>query len=409
MTPVDVAAGFERRFGHRPEVVMQAPGRVNLIGEHTDYSLLPVLPMAIDRAVFVAAGLGPAEEVVASSSTEPEGFHRSVDDLEGDMEGWHRYLAAAVRTVGPDPRGASLWVESDLPATGGLSSSSAFTVGVLAALDRLWSRGHLAEDLIGMSAAAERLIGVESGAMDQTVISLARAGHALRIDFDPFAVRHIPIPADIRVVAAYSGSPAPKGGSAQDQYNTRVVACRAATLLLAAELGTGVRTPPVLADVADRTGPRITDLLPERATAREVALSTGVGVAVMTRLTNGSFDPDRSLPVRVVAHHVLSERLRVDEAGVALERDDLGTLGRLLDASHASLQGFGASSEALDRLTGAMRDAGAAGARITGAGFGGYAVAMCRPGMVAQVVAAAVGATGGPAFEVIPSAGVGEV
>ncbi len=402
----ELTGAFADRFGVAPNRIFRSPGRVNLIGEHTDYSLLPVLPMAIDRAVYLAVGPGTDGRIVAESATEAEPFEAAVDGLGRPWEGWHRYLVAAIETIVPDRAGARLFIDSDLPATGGLSSSSAFSVGVLAALDHVWRRGHQREDFIELAAAAERRIGVESGAMDQTVIALAQRDHALRIDFDPITVRHVPIPDDIRVVAAYSGSPAPKGGSAREQYNLRVVACRAAALLLGDLLGIEMRTPPVLGDVAEAAGEAVLGRLPAMATAVEVANRLGVDPTVMTGLTKGSFDPMAPLPVEVVARHVVSEAGRVDEAETALRTADLTELGRLLNASHRSLQEFGASSPALDRLTAAMREAGAAGARITGAGFGGYAVAMCRPDKVEDLVEAALGATGGPAFEVRPSDGV---
>ena len=136
-----------------------------------------------------------------------------------------------------------------------------------------------------------------------------------------------------------------------------------------------------------------------------IAERLGVDVGRMVRLTATEFDPNVELPIRNVAAHVLSEAKRVDEAEAALEAEDYAELGRLLDASHESLGHFGATSPALDRLTGAMREAGAYGARLTGAGFGGYAIGICPLGRIDALIQASEEATGGPSFRVRPSAG----
>jgi galactokinase len=380
---------------------------VNLIGEHTDYSLLPVMPVAIDRAVELAAAPGPPGRLLADSLTLPGPVDLDLGALPDAPSGWHRYLVAAVRATGAGGEGVRLLVDGDLPPTGGLSSSSALTVGILRTLDLVWDRRLGREALPSVAAVAERYVGVESGAMDQTVITHAVAGNALRIDFAPPSHRPVPIPDSLAIVAAYSGTPAPKGGEARFAYNTRVVSTRAAALLLGRETGLDPGRPPVLAAVAGVEGiEALARSLPQEATAGEVARQTGVDVEVMVRLTAGRFEPDHPLPLQVVASHVLSEARRVDAAEAALRAGDLAALGRLLDLSHESLRRFGASSEALDHLVAAMRAAGAYGARLTGAGFGGYAVAVTPPERAAEVVAAGRAATGGPAFRVRPSGGV---
>lgn len=399
-----VVDAVRERHDSSPSVVIRSPGRVNLIGEHTDYSLLPVMPFAIDKGVYVAVCDG-ADGIEVDSLTHPDPVTIELGGDRSELSGWHRYFAAAVDVVG-FVGGARVLIDADLPATGGLSSSSAFTVGVLMALGAFAGDPPPREELPELALAAERSIGVESGAMDQTVISLATEGHALRIDFDPFGTRQVPISDDLGIVAAYSGRAAPKGGDANHSYNSRVVACRAAALLLAAQEGVDPGSPPVLSKV------RSSDLvgtLPVEASAASVAQQLGVDVGRMVRLTATEFDVDAELPIRDVAAHVLSEAKRVDEAEAALEVEDYIELGRLLDASHESLGHFGASSPALDRLTGAMREAGAYGARLTGAGFGGYAIAICPLGRIDAVIEASEQATGGPAFRVRPSAGVSGV
>jgi galactokinase len=277
----------------------------------------------------------------------------------------------------------------------------------LVTLNRLGGRGVARTEYPALALRAERSIGIEGGMMDQTVISLAKAGHAARIDFHPFGIVHVPLPAGLSIVAAYSGATALKGTEARDSYNGKVVACRAAALLLGHELGVHVGSEPVLVHVARHPGiDEAVERLPTEISAAAVADRLGVDVDRMVRLGTGRFDANQPLLARVVAGHVISEASRVDQAEQALRAGDLAGLGSILDASHASLVGFGASSERLDRLVASMRRAGAFGARLTGAGFGGYAVAVAPPELVTAVVEAATLACGGPAFEVKASDGV---
>lgn len=386
------------------DLTLRSPGRVNLIGEHTDYMNLPVLPMAIQRGITIRASVADLPGLVAASSSEPTPV---VVDLEGPVpEGWGRYLLGALQQLGNAAvgKGAEIYLDGDLPATGGLSSSSALTTGVLKTLVTLWGVDLDDDEIVRRAIAAERIVGVESGGMDQTVIMFAEAGAALRIDWDPPQRTSVPIPDDFRFVIAYSGEAAPKGGSARDEYNERVVSCRAAALLLAEATGTDPGSPPLLrpfvgSDLA-------TTELPVTATAAEIATLVGVDVDVLVGLTAGRFDPDSDLRVSRAAQHVLEEARRVDDAEAALRAADGAELGRLFDASHASLQSYGVSTAGLDAVTTAARDAGALGARLTGAGFGGWAVALCRPGSVDLVTQAMAAAGEGLAFEVVPSEGI---
>lgn len=391
-----------------PDVVRRAPGRVNLIGEHTDYSLLPVLPMAIDRAVRVRAWRRSdgALRIDSLQFPDPLEIHPGLQ-LEG-LSGWHRYAWAAAAVVGAPEGGADFVVESDLPAHGGLSSSSALTVALVATLRDLADLAHDADAIVDQTVDAERMTGVAGGTMDQNVIVRAESGHALRIDFAPFGTRLVPVPEDLAFVAAYSGTVAAKGAAAKAHYNSRVVGCRIAAVLLARSLNIDIsspqapHTPPVLAAVDGRPGViEAIDALPVEMAAVDV----GSDVARLLLVGSG-LDPRTPVPVRACAEHVLAEARRVDLAERALTAADGAELGALFDASHTSLQRFGASTEALDAVTASMRQAGALGARLTGAGFGGFAVAVCRVDSVPAVVEAANRTTGGPAFRVIPDEGL---
>jgi galactokinase len=305
-------------------------------------------------------------------------------------------------------RGAELLLDGDLPTTGGLSSSSSLSMGLFAALDAVWELRLGIEALVTRAIVAERHVGVESGGMDQTVIGLAQAGAALRIGFSPPAHQAVPLPDGLAFVVGFSGEEAPKGGAVRQAYNERVIGCRLAASAIARRLGLDPGSPPVLASVAP--APEVAALveeLPDRASPEELARREGLDLERIVQLTATRFDPHASVLVRGVARHVLDEAVRVDQAAQALRAADLRRFGALLDASHRSLAGhFRCSTERLDRLCGAFREAGAYGARLTGAGFGGYALAACGPERAAHLERAAVAATGGPAFAVQPSAGV---
>jgi galactokinase len=364
-------------------VSVSAPGRVNLVGEHTDYSLLPVLPIAIQRRITVSAEPSGSAVVEARSTAFP-GVYRSD---RRDNPAWSAYVDSAVGLVSP-VRGAKLRIGGDLPASGGLSSSSALTVAVLLALLRLTGDEPERDRLVALAVEAERATGVEGGTMDQTVIVYADAGAALRIGFAPTVLEPVPIPAHVAFVAGYSGSPAPKGGVARSAYNARVVGTRTAAMLLGAY-------PPVLGRVSGDTE-HIVASLPEFA----------IPPAEATALRAGSYTDPSPLPVRAWARHVLTEAGRVDGAVEAVRAGDVAEIGRIFDASHASLaDDFGASSPGLDELVATARGAGASGARLTGAGFGGWAVAVCDRNR-ADAVTGAMAAHAGEAFLIDPSAGV---
>ncbi|MFN0093152.1 MAG: galactokinase [Dehalococcoidia bacterium] len=398
-------------FGTPPSASAHAPGRINLIGEHTDYNLLPVLPMAIDRGTAAGAADAGGGIVRARSAGYAEAveIHRATLG-HGRRHDWGRYLEGVLMELADlaPGRGATLVLESDLPTTGGLSSSSAFTMATMAALAAAWGQPLEPGDLVDRAIRAERHAGVESGGMDQTVIAFAKAGHALRIDFDPPARTPVPLPAGLLFVAASSGEAAPKATAARDAYNERVVGARLAAVMLADEIGFDIEPTPTLRDLIDvDVVDVLVEGLPEKITAKEVATPLGIPIERITALSAATWPAYEKAVVRRVARHVLSEAARVTQAEAALRAGNLAEFGLLLNQSHNSLrEDMRCSTAALDKVCAAMRKAGALGARLTGAGFGGFAIAACRPETAEAVIAAAVEATGGPAFVVEPSDGL---
>jgi len=420
------AALLDGLTGSGPAVLARAPGRVNLIGEHTDYNGLPVLPIAIDRDVLVAARRRDDDRVElanADPAFAPRRYRVGPaipSSPPGDWANYHKAAAQALaaelarRNLARLPGGA-FRIDGRVPAAAGLSSSSALLVACglahLALAGAELPRPELAE----LFARAERYVGTLGGGMDQATALLAQAGQALRIDFFPLRARPVPIPPHAAFVVAHSLEGAEKSGAARGHYNQRVTECALACAVLARRLGTAaarlgdLSAPETLLADLDR-------LLPEEATRAALPALTGLAADALgrrffpagTTLT----DPAR-FRLRARARHVLGEAARVAAAEHALRAGDLGALGALMDASHRSCaEDFGVSTPALDRLVAVARAGGARGARLTGAGFGGAIVALAERADTERVTEAldrdfyaARGATPGPWLVVRPAAG----
>jgi galactokinase len=371
-----VAGAFRELTGRDPAGVWAAPGRVNLIGEHTDYNDGFVLPAAIDRLVAVAAGRreGGRLRLWSLQSGPPA-------DLElarvgpGRVDGWAAYpagVAWALGQAGVGVGGTDLVVDGDVPAGSGLSSSAALECATATALADLHGAGLDRPALAALARRAENeVVGVPSGVMDQMVAMLGRAGHALFLDTRSLATEQVPLPLEaarrcLLVIDTRAGHRLVDGA-----YADRKAACEAA----AATLG--------VAALRD-------------ATLEQVEAAAGaLGDPGLRR-----------------ARHVVSENARVLSAVELLRAGDLDGLGPLLAASHASLRDdYEVSSPELDTAVEAAVDAGAVGARMTGAGFGGSAIALVatdRAGQVADRVGEAFAAAGfGPpeVVAVVPSDG----
>ena len=356
-----VLRAFAAEYGRPAEALVRAPGRVNLIGEHTDYNDGFVLPMALDRAAWIA--LAPREDDVVrllAHDLDQRGTFRVAStarrDARGDADaergGWLEYPRAVAWALqegdGHTLRGFDGVLASDVPRGAGLSSSAAVELAVAAAFREAsgfpWDEVDVARR---MQRAENHWVGVASGIMDQLIGAAGVAGHALLIDCRDLRTRPVPLPQGTAVVVLDTMTRRGLVGSA---YNERRAQCEAA----AAALGV-----PTLRD-ADMAA-----LEAIRATLDDVAFRR--------------------------ARHVISENARVLEAVHAAEAGDAAAFGRLMDASHTSLQDdFEVSSEALDQAVAAARAApGCLGARMTGAGFGGCAVALVEAEASDAFVAAA--------------------
>ncbi|HEX2047024.1 MAG TPA: galactokinase [Acidimicrobiales bacterium] len=303
-----------------------APGRVNLIGDHTDYTGGLALPMAVEWGTTVDVRRGGSRvELTSTADPEPAIVDLAVADPRAVTPAWARYVAGVVAVVRPS-EGAKGTVSSTLPVGAGLSSSASLEVAVALALG---FDGPPMDLALACQRAEHLASGVPSGVMDQLASVLGQPGHALLIDFSSLNVVPVPVPPGVDVVVVHSGEARAMAGSA---YAERRAQCDAA-----AEVLGPLRDASV--DDLDRLDD---DLLRRRA------------------------------------RHVITENRRVQDFAACLGDGDLAGAGALMAASHASLRDdFEVSTPALDALVAELSAApGVYGARLTGAGFGGCAVAL---------------------------------
>jgi len=320
------------------------PGRVNLIGDHTDYNQGVALPLAIGLGVSVDFTPAAGGTLIVSSAAFPEQVSVAVE--AGDHAGgvgtlsrgrletveppWAR-LVAAMATLAPAPAGGTLAIRSTLPVGSGLSSSAALCV----ALAEVFGVPGGPEEIARLCQRAEHAIGVPVGLMDPLVCAGGRAGHAMLIEFDTLATRSVPIPADVDIVVVDSGQRRTLQTSA---YADRVAECEAAARVV---------------------GP-------------------------LGRCDEDALGALRDPVLRARGRHVVTECARVRDTVDALVAGDRVGAGLLLSESHRSLaEGFAVSTPVLDQLVADLvRRDGVFGARMTGAGFGGCVVALTRPGAI---------------------------
>lgn len=381
-------AGFSRRFDAAPTFAVRAPGRVNLIGEHTDYSGGLVLPCAIDRStVIVGTRRADARVRVHSREASGDGAHASfsLEEPLAPAGDWLDYVRGAcaiwAAETGRRPPGMDLAVASDVPAESGLSSSAAFGVALVVAIEQATGSERTPAERGRLAHRSEcEFVGVPCGIMDQYASALGRRDHALRLDCRSLETDWLPLPGDrVRILVAHSGVRRRLAGGS---YGDRVGECAAALDAARAALASaGRRAPDALRDV-----------VPGDLAALEPAL-----------------DPTLFRRLR----HVVTENRRVEDFCAALRAGDLAAAGRLLDAGMASLRDdFAVSLPELDHLcTVANALPGVLGSRLTGAGFGGCTLHLVEVGHAA---AAAEGLAAGfearfarrpPVFEIRPAEG----
>ncbi|MBC7188462.1 MAG: galactokinase [Calditrichaeota bacterium] len=338
---------FSSLFGDQPEVLVRAAGRVNLIGEHTDYNDGFVLPAAIDRHICLLARRRPGRIVRAYAAEFNDLATFPVHAIPEEQHGhWTVYLRGVIQLLqqqGVEIDGFDVLIAATLPRASGLSSSAALEVGTASLIQALFPFVMDELQLIKLVQQAEhQFAGTKCGIMDMFVCRLGRQAHALFLDCRSLEYRVVPLALD--EVALVICDTKKKRGLATSAYNERRAQCEEGVRLLR-------------------------QWLPGISALRDVSLEQFAPLA------------DRLPPVvRRRCEHVVAENARVLEAVSALERGDLAHFGRLMQASHASLRDlYEVSCPELDTLVeSALAVDGTLGARLTGAGFGGCTVNLVR-------------------------------
>lgn len=339
-----VRKNFKTIFHEQPAFIVRAPGRVNLIGEHTDYNDGFVLPMAIDRAVWIALRPRTDRRVSVHSLDLGLAADFELDSLtRGGDARWAEYLQGVAHELQVEGFKLPGWegvVTGDVPRGAGLSSSAALEVATARAFASI---SGFAWDAVRIARICQRAendwVGVKCGIMDQAVSAAARAGNAFFLDCRTLEYEHVPLPKDVAVAVMDTST---RRGLVDSAYNERRSQCELAAQFF------GVKA---LRDVS-------VEELEERGKKKE-----GIEDVVWKR-----------------ARHIVTENARVLKAVEAMRAGDSSTLGKLFNESHASLRDdFEVTSDALNWMVEiAQSQPGCFGARMTGAGFGGCAVAVVR-------------------------------
>jgi galactokinase len=352
IVPTEILNEFGHRFGwDAPPAIYRAPGRVNLIGEHTDYNLGYVLPVALEMACYVA--IAPARDNILKIRSQDLDAEFSVPANEllhaQPQDAWHDYVVGVARELvkaGVDLSGANLLIRSEVPVGSGLSSSAALEIGTAFALLNDRSMDPLEIATLGQRAESQ-FVGMPCGIMDQYASVFGREHAAIEIDCRSLGHDYVTLPSDVSVIAVNSLVKHELGSSA---YRDRVAECKAAV------------------EALQKTDPSIRSL-------RDVTLDVFVQVQ----------ETVPPIP-RQRARHVISDSQRVLDFAKAAAGNNLIEMGRLFIASHRSMQyDYEISCEEIDFLVdSAIKIPGVYGARMTGGGFGGCTVNLVQPDAVAR-------------------------
>jgi len=340
---------YRKQFSAKPALAVAAPGRANLIGEHTDYNDGHVLPIAIDRYLVAAAGFRNDRMFRICSTALDESFLFDADNPPAERPRWTSYIVGIIAELERDGflfSGKDILIHGDLPLGSGLSSSAAFEICVATAVERMEGIQFDDVQLVNACRRADRnFAGINSGPMDQFASRACRAGHAGLLDCRSLELRHRLLPPSVEFLSIYTGIPRALAAS---EYNERQSSCQRAVAVLQHHY------PEIKA---------LRDATPAQVESRKRAL----GDSAYRR-----------------ARHVVTEQRRVFAMVEAFERNDLPRAGRLLLEGHRSLaEDYDVSLPVLDEMVDWLyAQQGVVGARLTGAGFGGSLVCVVEAGKV---------------------------
>ncbi|XP_052322622.1 N-acetylgalactosamine kinase isoform X1 [Oncorhynchus nerka] len=388
---------FEKKYGEAPLFYARAPGRVNLIGEHIDYCGYAVLPMAIEQSILAAVTVNDSKKIYLAN-TEPKykDFTVSSEDIEIDKDNpqWYYYFLCGVKGIqehlGKVPlSGMKCVVDGTIPASSGLSSSSALVCCAALLTMEVNHKSLNKVALAEISAKCERYIGTEGGGMDQSISFLAEEGTAKLIEFHPLRASDVRLPEG--AVFVISNCCVEMNKAATSHFNIRVVECRIATKMLAKARGLEWGRLLKLSQVQTELEASLEEMLrlvaevlhPEPYSREEVCKALGITTEQLcTDLLSPNTQDVAQFKLYQRARHVYGEAARVlrfksvcDEAPSA--PNGVQRLGDLMKQSHASCRDlYECSCPELDQLVEICLQSGAVGSRLTGAGWGGCAVSM---------------------------------
>jgi galactokinase len=342
--PAPAIALFRDTFGSAPRAAASAPGRVNLIGAHTDYNGGPVLPIAVGARTTVA--VAPADEGLLEAVSTRDRIVVRARWREQLPEGWAAYLAGVLRELWaaealPAGGGVRVAVASDLQSDAGRGASAALTVAAAKAIATLAGANLAARQLAGVAFRAEQdHVGVRCSVMDQTIAALAKPGHALLLECASLEVRHVPFKGQLLLV------------------------------------DTGVRPDSAAARLTERRGECDEAVRRLKVELPELVWLASWPAVWLLRLKRALKEPVRSRAV-----HVVGETARTRFGAQLLQQGRLTQFGALLFESHESCRRlYACSTPELDTVVAAAKRAGALGARLTGAGWGGAALVLPQRG-----------------------------
>ncbi|XP_018106218.1 galactokinase 2 L homeolog isoform X1 [Xenopus laevis] len=386
---------FISKYGSVPSFYARAPGRVNLIGEHIDYCGYAVLPMAIEQDILAAVQISNDQTVELSNTNLSYGdFSVNVNDIKIDKTKplWHNYFLCGLKGIQDhfslsSPTGMKCLVDGTIPASSGLSSSSALVccAGLVTLIANKMSLSKV--ELAETCAKCEQYIGTEGGGMDQSISFLAEEGTAKLIEFSPLRSTDVKLPAGAVFVIANSCVEMNK--AATSHFNIRVMECRLATKIIAKARGLDWKNLMKLGDLQAKLGVNFEDIMaiveeilhPEPYTREEICDCLGISLEeLLEKILSQNTQDVSTFKLYQRAKHVYSEAARVlafkkvcDEAPA----NAVQLLGDLMNRSHVSCRDmYECSCPELDQLVDICLKSGAVGSRLTGAGWGGCSVSM---------------------------------
>ena len=386
-------ASFEAKYGEKAKYLVRAPGRVNLIGEHIDYSGYGVLPMALEQDITIALTADNSGKLCLANTSDAYSDHNcQTSEVQISGHQWYEYFFCGWKGIVEHfsldfPKGMKILIDGNIPPSAGLSSSSALVccaaLSTVVANDlTLPSKKELAE----ICAKCERYIGTEGGGMDQCISFMAEPGVAKMIDFNPIRCSDVRLPSSAAIVVSNTLVLANK--AAFTNFNERVVECRIASQIVAKRKGLkwqDVRKLGQLMDTLQLPLDKMLAVVAENLhdgpyTKEEVCKELEISEEdLKTQSMSPSTTGMKQFELKKRATHVYSESLRVIQFKMATENSSvtMEELGRLMSESHSSCRDlYECSCPELDELAVLCEKSGSYGTRLTGAGWGGCAISL---------------------------------